>query len=206
MRRAVANDVVLAAAPFVSEYFTITPAGVRTVYMDAWRSEALTRELIGSESTRLFDFRRFDRAQFEALHAVLEDDLLDSQFISSQQRLLIFPHYVATGCHYRSLRETFNHALGSIHTVFHQALRALLPIHPLVVRQAIAEDAYMLEKCASGKYFPWFEDCGGALDGSHVYYFVRGEQAPYLNRKGFLSQNVLGMVDHEMRFMYLLAG
>jgi hypothetical protein len=114
MRRAVANDVVLAAAPFVSEYFTITPAGVRTVYMDAWRSEALTRELIGSESTRLFDFRRFDRAQFEALHAVLEDDLLDSQFISSQQRLLIFPHYVATGCHYRSLRETFNHALGSI--------------------------------------------------------------------------------------------
>ena len=43
------------------------------------------------------------------------------------------------------------------------------------------------------KYSPYFDDCIGALDGTHIAAYISTiEQARYRNRKGTLSQNVLG--------------
>lgn len=50
----------------------------------------------------------------------------------------------------------------------------------------------------------------GALDGTHIYAYVsRGtgeEQAPYRNRKGTLTQNVLAVCRFNLQFSYILAG
>jgi hypothetical protein len=57
------------------------------------------------------------------------------------------------------------------------------------------------------KYYPFFEHCIGALDGTHVPIHVPAAEAPrYRCRKGFLSQNVLAACDFDMRFTYILAG
>jgi hypothetical protein len=57
------------------------------------------------------------------------------------------------------------------------------------------------------KYYPFFEDCLGALDGTHIPLHVPyAEQARYRNRKGFLSQNVLAVCNFDMQFLYVLAG
>ncbi|XP_071906029.1 protein ANTAGONIST OF LIKE HETEROCHROMATIN PROTEIN 1-like [Coffea arabica] len=57
------------------------------------------------------------------------------------------------------------------------------------------------------KFYPWFKDCIGAIDGTHVSASVpRGEQDAFRNRKGTLSQNVLAACDHDMRFVYVRAG
>lgn len=39
-----------------------------------------------------------------------------------------------------------------------------------------------------------------------LYTRIEGEQAPWRNRKGFLSQNVLAVCDFERNFTYILAG
>ena len=58
-----------------------------------------------------------------------------------------------------------------------------------------------------GRFYPFFKDCAGALDGTHLQVYVKEEAtAPWRNRKGYLSQNVLAVVDFEMRFVYVLAG
>ena len=45
------------------------------------------------------------------------------------------------------------------------------------------------------------------MDGTHLQVHVKEEAtAPWRNRKGWLSQNVLAVVDFEMRFVYVLAG
>ncbi|KAL5568920.1 hypothetical protein UlMin_025495 [Ulmus minor] len=56
-------------------------------------------------------------------------------------------------------------------------------------------------------YFPYFQDCIGAIDGTHIpCIIVANLQVAYRNRKGFTSQNVLAIVDFDMKFTYIVAG
>ncbi|GLB45529.1 putative DDE superfamily endonuclease [Lyophyllum shimeji] len=57
------------------------------------------------------------------------------------------------------------------------------------------------------KFFPFFEDCLGAIDGSHIDAHVDASQAAaYRDRKGRLSTNILAACTFDLRFSYLLVG
>ena len=57
------------------------------------------------------------------------------------------------------------------------------------------------------KYYLYFNNCLGALDGTHIPIHVPlEEQSRYRNRKGTLSQNVLAVCDFDMQFVYVLPG
>jgi len=47
----------------------------------------------------------------------------------------------------------------------------------------------------------------GAIDGTHVHATVPAEMvAPFYGRKPYPTQNVLAVVDFDLRFTYVLAG
>jgi hypothetical protein len=57
------------------------------------------------------------------------------------------------------------------------------------------------------KYTPYFDNCIGALDGTHIEMHIPASLQPrYRNRKGTLSQNVLAACDFDLKFTYILAG
>jgi hypothetical protein len=57
------------------------------------------------------------------------------------------------------------------------------------------------------KYYPYFDDCLGALDSTHILIHAPlEEQSRYRNRKGTLSQNVLAVCNFDMQFVYVLPG
>ena len=57
------------------------------------------------------------------------------------------------------------------------------------------------------RFFPWFEDFIGAIDGTHVRASVPIEiQDRFRGRKGGTTQNVLAAVDFDAKFTYVLAG
>ena len=57
------------------------------------------------------------------------------------------------------------------------------------------------------KFFPFFEGCLGAVDGTHIDAFVPSEDTPrYRNRKGGVSQNVFAACTFDLRFCYVLSG
>ena len=86
-------------------------------------------------------------------------------------------------------------------------LTALLRLYLDVVRQPTSGSAIPKEITREPKFAPYFKNCVGALDGTHVKIFVRGEPpTPYRNRKGTLSQNVLAVCGFDTRFTYVLAG
>lgn len=59
----------------------------------------------------------------------------------------------------------------------------------------------------STKYTPYFDNCIGALDGTHIEMSIPIQLQPrYRNRKGTLSQNVLAVCNFDMQFVYTLAG
>ena len=56
-------------------------------------------------------------------------------------------------------------------------------------------------------FYPYFRDCVGAIDGTHIPVFVpEDRRAPYRNRKGVVSQNVLAACSFEFKFVYILSG
>ncbi|KAL1200342.1 Protein ALP1-like [Cardamine amara subsp. amara] len=59
----------------------------------------------------------------------------------------------------------------------------------------------------STRFYPYFKDCVGAIDGTHILAMIAGKDtASYRNRKGQLSQNVLAACNFDLEFIYVLSG
>ncbi|XP_019100852.1 PREDICTED: uncharacterized protein LOC109132867 [Camelina sativa] len=59
----------------------------------------------------------------------------------------------------------------------------------------------------STRFYPYFKNCLGAIDGTHIPAMVSNNIAPsYRNRKGVISQNVLAVCNFDMEFIYVLSG
>ncbi|KAI4371057.1 hypothetical protein MLD38_019333 [Melastoma candidum] len=57
------------------------------------------------------------------------------------------------------------------------------------------------------RFFPWFKDCLGAIDGTHVRVKVSKVDAPkYRGRKDWPTQNVIAACSLDLKFTYILAG
>ncbi|CAN6311164.1 unnamed protein product [Urochloa humidicola] len=54
----------------------------------------------------------------------------------------------------------------------------------------------------SQRWYPYFKDCIGAIDGTHILARVQVKmQAAFRGRKSGTTQNVLAAVDFDMRFL-----
>ncbi|XP_024636494.2 uncharacterized protein [Medicago truncatula] len=59
----------------------------------------------------------------------------------------------------------------------------------------------------STRFYPYFKDCIGAIDGTHIPALVRGRDvSSYRDRHGRISQNVLAACNFDLEFMYVLSG
>jgi hypothetical protein len=90
---------------------------------------------------------------------------------------------------------------------FHDVLSSLQTLHLDNVRQPVAEDPVPSRISKDPKMSPYFDNCLGALDGTHINAYVQGESTvPFRNRKGALTQNVLAVCTFDLQFCYVLAG
>ncbi|VFQ94117.1 unnamed protein product [Cuscuta campestris] len=59
----------------------------------------------------------------------------------------------------------------------------------------------------STRFYPYFKDCVGAIDGTHIPAMVVGrEVSSYRNRHGTISQNVLAVCNFDLQFIYVFSG
>ena len=57
------------------------------------------------------------------------------------------------------------------------------------------------------RFSPHFDNCIGALDGTHVRIVMPATKVlQHINRHGYSSQNVLAICDFDMRFTFAVAG
>ncbi|KAG6535299.1 hypothetical protein ZIOFF_000264 [Zingiber officinale] len=60
---------------------------------------------------------------------------------------------------------------------------------------------------SSNRFYPYFKDCVGALDGTHIRVKVSDVDAPqYRGRKDWPTTNVLAGCSFDLKFTYVLAG
>jgi len=118
---------------------------------------------------------------------------------------------VATDASNRNAKESFQHSGGTISRYFHLVLDAIIQLEERYINQPSKANAGYIpvppEISKSTKFYPYFQNCIGALDGSLVPVTVPSKvSSVYRCRKGFTAQNILVVCSFDFTFQYVLAG
>ncbi|POW18077.1 hypothetical protein PSHT_06162 [Puccinia striiformis] len=129
-----------------------------------------------------------------------------SKLLQIEEQLAIFLYIVGHNNSNRQAQDRFQHSGQTISKVFRHVLELLVQLAPKFFIQP-SHETIPHQIQSNPKFSPFFDKCLGALDGVHIPASVPAHKtAPYRNRKGFLSQNVLGVCDFGMRFTYMRVG
>eukprot|EP00256_Glycine_max_P070872 XP_025985467.1 protein ALP1-like [Glycine max] len=131
--------------------------------------------------------------------------LEDTRFICVEEMLASFLQIVGQNTRYCVIRNTFGRSQFATSENFHKILKALNSLAPdLMVRPGSTVPAKIRE---STRFYPYFKDCIGAIDGTHIPTSVKGRDvSSYRDRHGNISQNVLAACNFDLEFMYVLSG
>ena len=151
---------------------------------------------------------RMRPAPFLKLCEVLEERklLINAVHVSVREQVLMFLHILGHNVRFRAVGGRFFRSTWTVHNYFHMVLEAILKLYPDFVNPPSSSTPSKILN--NSRFYPWFEDCIGALDGTHVRASVPIEdQDRHRNRKGVLSQNVLAAISFDdLKFSYVLAG
>jgi hypothetical protein len=168
------------------------------------------QELLDSaHPERIQEVLRMKLKPFETLCKVMRETnyLHNTRHITVEEQLAMFLHIVGKGSGFRDTEERYQHSGETIHRHFHAVLDGLVALVPKYIKPPSTTeipDAIT----TNPKFYPFFQDALGAVDGTHIAAKVYDEEmGRYRNRKGFLSQNVMACCDFDkLTFTYVLAG
>ncbi|WVZ66601.1 hypothetical protein U9M48_015794 [Paspalum notatum var. saurae] len=110
----------------------------------------------------------------------------------------------------QSVRQVDNRLKRSpetVHRNFGKVLKCLVKLAADIIRPVDPEFKTIHRRLQCPRFRPHFNDCIGAIDGTHVEVVVPNDKkVQYLCRKGHTTQNVFAVVDFDMRFTFVLAG
>ena len=108
----------------------------------------------------------------------------------------------------RNTEERFQHSRETISRQFHNVLKAVCGLSRDIIKLVDSTFKYTPYQIRNDeRYYPYFKDCVGAIDGTHVKIIVSTEQQiPYTCRKGYKTTNVMAACDFNLCFTFVLAG
>jgi hypothetical protein len=128
--------------------------------------------------------------------------LQDTLNVSVEEKLTIFLLIVAHTVKMRLIHSTYGWSLESISRYFNEILHGILSLGHEFIK---LPDPDVVQP--EDPKWKWFDNCLGALDGTHVDVLVPlKDQGQYRNRKQQITTNVLGVCDRRMMFLYVLVG
>lgn len=164
-------------------------------------------EVLSGANERCLDSFRMDKHIFYKLCDILQAKglLRHTNRIKIEEQIAIFMFIIGHNLRTRAVQELFRYSGETISRHFNNVLNAIMAIsldffHPpgSGIPPEILEDP---------RFYPYFKDCVGAVDGIHIPVMVGvDEQGPFRNKNGFLSQNVLAACSFDLKFHYVLAG
>ena len=178
----------------------------RTVQHDSvLTGQMYLRELLSTENKNV---TRMDNSTFHLLLNLLQTHggLADSKYLSAGEKLLMFI-LVLVGNSNRQVCERWQHSGSTTSLVVHEIAAIMMRCENHFFYPPKLNDPVPLRISTSHKYTPYFDNCIGAVDGTHIPAVIPvDEQKPFRNRKKFLSQNVLAAANFDQTFSYVLAG
>ncbi|CAL5067541.1 unnamed protein product [Urochloa decumbens] len=157
----------------------------------------------GSELT-CYDKLRLTKRNFHDLCIMLRErcGLRDSVYVNVEEKVAMFLLVLGHGLKMRLLRGDYKRSLETISRNFSDVLTTILSLSLEFIKlpdpSVQPPDDYK---------WKWFDNALGALDGCHFDVCVAmADQGRYRNRKQQITTNMLGVVDWNMKFLYVLPG
>ncbi|XP_057443774.1 uncharacterized protein LOC130735922 [Lotus japonicus] len=108
----------------------------------------------------------------------------------------------------RILEERFQHSGETISRQFHSVLNVVCGLARDIIKPIDSSFSDVPDEIKNDvRYYPYFKDCIGAIDGTHIRVCVPPQlQATYIGRKGYTTTNVMAACDFNMCFTFVWAG
>lgn len=167
-----------------------------------------TEELLNGSDVRFREVARMEKNVFGELVEVLGGiGLHSTRGVAVQEQVLIFLYVVGHHASNRDAQERFQHSGDTISLHFQRVLTVLVSLSYQEIKLSSFLGTHPQIQ-NNRKYFPYFKDCIGAIDGTHIPVIVTKHDRPdaWRNRKGFMSTNVLAACSFDLLFLYILPG
>lgn len=168
--------------------------------------EELLHDLATSGNCR--ELIRMSENAFKLLCHKLRNDggLRSTQRMSVEEQVARFLHIVGNDFRTRFVSRYYRRSLSATSRHFHRVLNAIISLEDQYIIQP-SGDTVQREIQTNRRFYPFFKDCIGALDGTHVRVKVPSKDSPrYRGRKGYPTINVLAACTFNLKFTYVLSG
>ena len=161
-----------------------------------------------STSGKCRDVIRMSIQAFRKLCNILVSDggLRPTQRMSIEEQVTRFLHIVGNDLRNRFASWIYRRSSSTTSRCLHRVLRAIIRLEDRYLQQLFGQ---IVPKDIQEKkrFYPFFKDCVGAIDGTHVRVRVPNKDAPrYRGRKGYPTINVLAACTFDLKFTYVLNG
>ena len=156
-----------------------------------------------------YNMFRISPSMFHHLHDTLVQSygLKSNSKSTSIESLGMFLWMVGAPQSVRQADDRFERSMGTVSRLFDKVLKCLVKLAADIIKPVDAAFTTMHPRLRQRRFFPYFKDCIGAIDGTHVPCVVPSNKfVQHLCRKGMTTQNVLAVCDFDMRFTFVLAG
>ncbi|XP_072150119.1 protein ALP1-like [Setaria viridis] len=150
---------------------------------------------------------RMRRAPFFRLCNLLRgrDLLRDTIHSSVEEQVAMFLHVVGHNQRFRVIHQSWRRSVETVSRHFKEVLYAIGELRHEIIKAPSTETPLKIRN--SSRWYPYFKDCVGVIDGTHIYTRVPAKmQSAFRGRKHYTTQNVLAAVDFDLKFTYVLAG
>ncbi|KAH9077999.1 hypothetical protein Ae201684P_019105 [Aphanomyces euteiches] len=186
-----------------SAYLLKTPKRVSLLTGTMWVDEMLS----GNENAFVENFR-MDRETFGALlyDLVHRGQLKRTRWVTHVEQLCLFLYFCGQKASNCNLQQRFQHSGETISRHLKYIVQAFRRLVPFYIQLPHDDDPTSTTIATNTKFFPFFENCRMAIDGTHIPVCVSAENAaPYHGRKG-ITMNVLAACNFDLVFTFILAG
>ncbi|KAM0823729.1 hypothetical protein ACQ4PT_070675 [Festuca glaucescens] len=154
-------------------------------------------EKLRIEPRILRDFSRYVRSK----HL-----LRNTRGVSIEEQIGMFIYMLSRNANFEKLSARFERSRETIHRHIKACFDATISVKGDFVKHPPSTDTHW--KISSDPHYgPYFENCIGAIDGIHVPVTISDrEAAPYRNREGSLTQNVMLACDFDLNFVHVYHG
>ncbi|KAG5248605.1 nuclease HARBI [Salix suchowensis] len=194
--------VAAAAGYYYYNSITRQPRHSSLPYGSSFMSEVLNGPDDGCQ-----EMFRMDKHVFHNLCGILRQRgmLRDTAGVMIEEQLSIFLNIIGHNERKRVIQERFQHSGETISRHFNNVLKAIKSLScEFLQPPPIATPP---EIVSSNRFYPYFKDCIGVIDGMRVpAHLLAKDQSRFRNKKGVLSQNVLAACTFDLQFIFMYPG
>lgn len=170
---------------------------------------AWVQEILHGHPIRCYEMFRMEKHVFyQFCNELVGHGLQATKGMGIEEMVGMFLNLLGHGEGNRMMQERFQHSGETVSRHFHRVLVACLKLSFEYIKPQDRRFRNVNEKIQNDqRYWPFFENAIGAIDGTHIPCVVSSSEQPrYIGRKGYPTQNIMAVCDWDMCFIFALPG